>query len=143
MAYEDKKNPAVSRAHAVTLSERGKLTVTVDVKNTGNRVGKEAVLLYSSDLVASIVPDNKRLRDFTKVELQPGEREVQVNIDGDEVTFRGLKAGAVAKVYGVNGVLISQHTAVAGQPLTVSIKNRPSGVYIVKADTESIKLMKK
>ena len=49
------------------------LTVTVDVKNTGQRAGKEAVLLYSSDLVASIVPDNRRLRDFTKVELQPGE----------------------------------------------------------------------
>ncbi|MBO6031492.1 MAG: glycoside hydrolase family 3 C-terminal domain-containing protein [Prevotella sp.] len=51
------------------------LTVSVDVKNTGSRVGKEAVLLYSSDLVASIVPDNKRLRDFTKIELQPGEQK--------------------------------------------------------------------
>ena len=50
------------------------LTVSVDVKNTGNRAGKEVVLLYSSDLVASIVPDNKRLRDFTKIELQPGEQ---------------------------------------------------------------------
>ena len=49
------------------------LTISVDVKNTGSRAGKEAVLLYSSDLVASIVPDNRRLRDFTKVELQPGE----------------------------------------------------------------------
>ena len=49
------------------------LTVSVDVKNTGSRAGKEAILLYSSDLVASIVPDNKRLRDFTKIELQPGE----------------------------------------------------------------------
>lgn len=49
------------------------LTVTVDVKNTGSRVGRESVLLYSSDLVASVVPDNKRLRDFTKIELQPGE----------------------------------------------------------------------
>jgi len=56
------------------------LTVTVSVKNTGTRAGKEAVLLYSSDLVASIVPDNKRLRDFAKVELQPGETKT--------VTFR-------------------------------------------------------
>ena len=56
------------------------LTVSVDVKNTGSRAGKEAVLLYSSDLVASIVPDNKRLRDFTKIELQPGETKT--------VTFR-------------------------------------------------------
>ena len=51
------------------------LMVSVDVKNTGSRAGKEAVLLYSSDLVASIVPDNKRLRDFTKIELQPGEQK--------------------------------------------------------------------
>ena len=49
------------------------LTVSVDVKNTGSRAGKEAVLLYSSDLIASIVPDNKRLRDFTKIALEPGE----------------------------------------------------------------------
>ena len=65
------------------------LTVTVDVKNTGNRVGKEAVLLYSSDLIASVVPDNKRLRDFTKIELQPGETKT--------VTFQ-LPAKALAFV---------------------------------------------
>lgn len=65
------------------------LTVTVDVKNTGSRVGKESVLLYSSDLVASVVPDNKRLRDFTKIELQPGEMKT--------VTFR-LPAKSLAFV---------------------------------------------
>ena len=65
------------------------LTVTVDVKNTGSRAGKEAVLLYTSDLVASIVPDNKRLRDFTKVELQPGQTKT--------VTFR-LPAKSMAFV---------------------------------------------
>ena len=65
------------------------LTVTVDVKNTGSRAGKEAVLLYSSDLVASIVPDNKRLRDFTKISLEPGETKT--------VTFQ-LPAKALAFV---------------------------------------------
>lgn len=65
------------------------LTVTVDVKNTGSCVGKESVLLYSSDLVASVVPDNKRLRDFTKIELQPGEMKT--------VTFR-LPAKSLAFV---------------------------------------------
>ena len=49
------------------------LNVSVDVKNTGSCAGKEAVLLYSSDLVASIVPDNRRLRDFTKISLESGE----------------------------------------------------------------------
>ncbi|MDE6003202.1 MAG: glycoside hydrolase family 3 C-terminal domain-containing protein, partial [Prevotella sp.] len=65
------------------------LTVSVDVKNTGNRAGKEAVLLYSSDLLASVVPDNKRLRDFTKIALQPGEQQT--------VTFR-LPAKSLAFV---------------------------------------------
>ncbi len=51
------------------------ITISVDVTNTGDIAGKEPVLLYSSDLVASIVPDNKRLRAFTKVALEPGETQ--------------------------------------------------------------------
>ena len=66
------------------------LTVSVDVKNMGNHVGKEAVLLYSSDLVASVVPDNKRLRDFTKVELQPGEvKTVTFRLPAKKLAFVG------------------------------------------------------
>ncbi len=65
------------------------ITASVDVTNTGNRLGKEAVLLYSSDVVASVVPDNKRLRDFAKVSLQPGETKT--------VTFR-LPAKSLAFV---------------------------------------------
>jgi beta-glucosidase len=66
------------------------LTVTVDVKNTSSRAGKEAVLLYSSDLVASIVPDNRRLRDFTKVELQPGEtKTVTFSLPAKSMAFVG------------------------------------------------------
>ena len=66
------------------------LTVSVDVKNTGSRAGKEAVLLYSSDLIASIVPDNKRLRDFTKVELQPGEvKTVTFRLPAKSLAFVG------------------------------------------------------
>ena len=49
------------------------LRVSVDVKNTGKMPGKESVLLYSSDLIASMVPDGRRLRAFEKVALQPGE----------------------------------------------------------------------
>ena len=66
------------------------LTVTVDVKNTGNRAGKEAVLLYSSDLVASIVPDNRRLRDFTKVALEPGlQKTVTFRLPAKSLAFVG------------------------------------------------------
>ncbi len=64
------------------------LTVSVDVKNTGSREGKEVVLLYSSDLVASITPDNKRLRDFTKISLQPGEtKTVTFNVPAKNLAF--------------------------------------------------------
>jgi beta-glucosidase len=48
-------------------------TINVTVKNTGNKEGKEVVQLFSSQLVASITPDVKRLRGFEKVDLKPGE----------------------------------------------------------------------
>ena len=66
------------------------LKVTVDVKNTGAKAGKEAVLLYSSDLVASVVPDNKRLRDFTKIELLSGEvKTVTFELPAKSLAFVG------------------------------------------------------
>ena len=66
------------------------LTVSVDVKNTGAKAGKEAILLYSSDLIASIVPDNRRLRDFTKIELQPGEvKTVTFQLPAKKLAFVG------------------------------------------------------
>ena len=66
------------------------LTISVDVKNTGAKTGKEAILLYSSDLVASVVPDNKRLRDFTKIELQPGEvKTVTFQLPAKALAFVG------------------------------------------------------
>ena len=66
------------------------LTVSVDVTNTGQRAGKESVLLYSSDLVASMVPDGRRLRQFDKIELQPGEkRTVTFKLPASDLAFVG------------------------------------------------------
>jgi beta-glucosidase len=66
------------------------LTVSVDVKNTGSCAGKEPVLLYTSDLVASMTPDNKRLRDFTKIALQPGEtKTVTFRLPAKDMAFVG------------------------------------------------------
>lgn len=48
-------------------------TITVDVKNSGSREGKEVVELFTSDLVASLTPDVRRLRRFEKIDLKPGE----------------------------------------------------------------------
>ena len=66
------------------------LKVTVDVKNVGDRAGKEAVLLYSSDLVASLIPDVKRLRGFEKVALEPGEtKTVEFRLPASALAFVG------------------------------------------------------
>lgn len=64
------------------------IKVSVDVKNTGKVAGKESVLLFSSDLVASMVPDGRRLRAFDKIELQPGEtKTVTFNLNVDDLAF--------------------------------------------------------
>ena len=64
--------------------------VSVDVKNTGKVAGKESVLLFSSDLIASMVPDGRRLRAFDKVELQPGEtKTITFELKADDLAFVG------------------------------------------------------
>lgn len=66
------------------------IKVSVDVKNTGKVAGKESVLLFSSDLIASMVPDGRRLRAFDKVELQPGEtKTVTFELKADDLAFVG------------------------------------------------------
>lgn len=66
------------------------IKVSVDVKNTGKVAGKESVLLFSSDLIASVVPDGRRLRAFDKVELQPGEtKTVTFELKADDLAFVG------------------------------------------------------
>ena len=66
------------------------LDFEVTVTNNGSVSGKEAVLLYSSDIVASLVPDVKRLCAFTKISLQPGEsKTVTLSVPADELAFVG------------------------------------------------------
>ena len=66
------------------------LVFSVDVKNTGKRAGKEAVLLFSKDLVASSTPDNIRLRNFAKVSLLPDEtKNVVMKIKASDLAFVG------------------------------------------------------
>ena len=66
------------------------IKVSVDVKNTGSVAGKESVLLFSSDLIASMVPDGRRLRAFNKIELQPGEtKTVTFELKADDLAFVG------------------------------------------------------
>lgn len=76
------------KASATEFGADDVLTFDVTVKNTGSVAGKEAVLLYSSDLVASIVPDVRRLRAFDKIELQPGEsKTVTMTVPASDLAF--------------------------------------------------------
>ena len=67
------------------------LHFSVDVTNRGTRAGKEVVMLFSRDLVASLTPENRRLRAFKKVELQPGEtKTVTLSIKASDLAFVGV-----------------------------------------------------
>lgn len=73
---------------APVLKGNDKLTVGVEVTNTGKRTGKEVVELYTADLYASLTPPLKRLRAFTKIELQPGEmRTVSFELSAADLAF--------------------------------------------------------
>ena len=66
------------------------LIFSVDVTNKGKVAGKESVLLFSSDVIASLTPDNKRLRGFEKISLNPGEtKTVDIRIKGSDLAFVG------------------------------------------------------
>lgn len=79
------------RADKTEFAAGDSITFSVDVTNTGTMAGKESVLLYVSDLVATITPDNRRLRAFDKVSLAPGEtRTVKLAISARDLAFVGM-----------------------------------------------------
>ena len=79
----------------------------------------------------------------TGVETLPADRSIKINERGDEVVFRNLKPGTMVSLYDLRGQLLEQRKAESLNPLTISVQNRPCGVYIVKSDNETIKLMKR
>ncbi|MGF1635737.1 MAG: glycoside hydrolase family 3 N-terminal domain-containing protein [Cyclobacteriaceae bacterium] len=73
-----------------SIGSNDALEISVQVKNTGDRMGKEAVLMYVSDLYASITPSVKRLRGFEKIELKAGEtKQVKFTLNPAELAFVG------------------------------------------------------
>ncbi|MDA3816847.1 MAG: glycoside hydrolase family 3 C-terminal domain-containing protein [Prolixibacteraceae bacterium] len=89
LSYTDFEYSNISVDKA-SFTANDELTFSVDVTNTGDVAGKESVLLFSSDMVASLTPDVRRLRNFEKVEIQAGETQtVSMTIKGSDLAFVG------------------------------------------------------
>lgn len=78
------------QAEMTSFTSEDELRFSIDVTNTGDCVGKEVVMLFSRDMVASLTPENRRLRAFEKIELQPSEtKTVTMSIKGSDLAFVG------------------------------------------------------
>ncbi len=100
------------RPSATEFKNGDTLSFSIDVTNTGDREGKETVMLYSSDLVASkCVPDNRRLRAFEKISLKPGEtRTVTLTIPASDLAYVGADGKWILEK-GDFSVLVGDKTA--------------------------------
>jgi beta-glucosidase len=75
-----------------SMARTGSITISVNVKNTGARAGKEVVQLYVSDLYRQVSPPNKELKGFRKIELAPGEEKtVEFELAARDLAFVGLE----------------------------------------------------
>ena len=75
-----------------SMTADGKMTITVNVKNTGDREGAEIVQLYIADPVASIDRPVKELKGFEKISLKPGEsKTVSFEIGADALSYYSVE----------------------------------------------------
>ena len=78
------------KADRESIVAGGIVRFTVDITNTGSVAGKESVLLFTSDLIATVSPDVRRLRQFDKVELAPGEtKTVALDVPMNDFAYVG------------------------------------------------------
>ena len=81
-----------AKAAKASMTADGKMTVTVDVKNTGYREGAEIVQLYIADPVAGIDRPAKELKGFEKITLMPGEsKTVAFEIDAADLSYYSIE----------------------------------------------------
>ena len=111
-----------------TTFENGQLVITT----------KDATVQYNLANIVRYTYENL----YTSIDLLPNERSVIIDREDDTVTFQNLKEGSVVLVSCTNGMLLETLRATSGQPLTVSIGQRPAGMYIVKCGSETIKMTK-
>ena len=111
-----------------TTFENGLLVIKT--KNTEVQYQLENILRYTYEGITS------------SIDLMPNDRSISVSRDGDDVTISNLHESTAVQVFAANGVLLETHTAKNGQPITISMEQRPAGMYIIKAGKDTIKLMR-
>src|SRR4029078_5491347 len=73
-----------------TMPMNGRMDVSVTVTNTGQRAGKETVILYVHDVVATVAPPRSGVKRFAKVYLDPGQnRTLAFTLRRDDLSFIG------------------------------------------------------
>lgn len=76
------------RIEPARVAAGGTVSVSVDVRNSGQRAGDEVVQLYTRDVVSSVTTYEKNLRGFERVHLQPGEtRTVHFTLKPDDLAL--------------------------------------------------------
>lgn len=112
-----------------TTFENGLLVIKT--KNSSIQYQMENVLRYTFEGTGN-----------TGIDVLPSDRGIIISQNGNEVTLRNLQDGSVVAIYAANGNLLEQRTVSGSHPFTISVAQRPAGVYIVKAGSKTIKLMK-
>jgi beta-glucosidase len=75
------------------MAVNGQMNVSVTLTNSGQRAGKETVILYVRDVVATVAPPGKRVKRFAKVYLEPGQsRTLTFTLRRDDLSFIGADA---------------------------------------------------
>ena len=78
------------RVNQTSIPMNGEITVSVDVRNTGARAGKETVILYLRDEVATIAPAGKRVKRFAKIALEPNQtKTLTFRLNREDFSFIG------------------------------------------------------
>jgi beta-glucosidase len=89
------------------IAPGGKVTVSVDVANTGKRAGDDVVQLYIHDVECSVVRAAQELRGFKRIRLKPGEKAtVSLDVPAQKLAFWDEKTHAFVVEPGAFEVLV-------------------------------------
>lgn len=106
---------------ATEMGVDGMIKVSAVVTNTGSREGKQTVQLYVRDLVGSTARPVRELKDFVKIDLQPGQsKKVEFSLPASALSFTGIDGKSIVEP-GEFQLWISD-SSVSGNPVSFSVK---------------------